>query len=100
MQLVEPKIEPVSTDEIFNNEVSNEILFLYFKDEVWIEIKNTQEILFSRVFQKNEEISLEVVKDTDIFVTSGNLGLVTVKTNHSEVKALGLNGEIGRKKIF
>ena len=100
MQLVKPKVEPVSTDEIFNNEVLNEILFLYFKDEVWIQIEDTQEILFSRVFQKNDEISLEVVKDADVFVTSGNLGLVTVKTNHSEVKALGLNGEIGRKKIF
>jgi hypothetical protein len=84
----------------FLEKVQTGSLVLYFKDEVWIEIENAQEILLSRVFQKNDRISLEVLKEDNLFITSGNLGLITVKTNNSEEKTSCLNGEIGRKKIF
>ena len=100
VQIFEPKVEPVSTQDIFVEEIPNKILFLNFNDEVWIEIENDQEILISRIFQKNDEVSLEVAKEDSVFITSGNLGSITIKTNHSEEKALGLNGEIGRKKLF
>ena len=96
----ELKTNQVSTEEQFLEKVQTGSLVLYFKDEVWIEIENAQEILLSRVFQKNDRISLEVLKEDNLFITSGNLGLITVKTNNSEEKTLGLNGEIGRKKIF
>ena len=98
--LIGPEVEPASTKDVFNKDTLNNILYLYFKGEVWIEIKNNEEILLSRVFQKDEEVSMEVIKADSLFITSGNLGLITVKTNHSEEKTLGLNGEIGRKKIF
>jgi len=100
IKLLEPKVEPVSIQDIFVEEISNKILFLNFNDEVWIEIENDQEILISRIFHKNDEISLEVAKEDSVFITSGNLGSITIKTNHSEERALGLNGEIGRKKLF
>ncbi len=100
VQIVEPKLEPISNEDIFIEEAPNKILFLNFNDEVWVEIGNDQEILISRIFQKNDEISLEIIKDDNVFITSGNLGSITVKTNHSEEKTLGLNGEIGRKKLF
>ena len=100
LQILEPRVKPVSTQEIFVEEIPNKILFLNFNDEVWIEIENDQEILISRIFQKNDEISLEVAKEDSVFITSGNLGSITIKTNHSEEKTLGLSGEIGRKKIF
>ena len=100
VQILKPKVETVSTQDIFVEDVPNKILFLNFNDEVWIEIENDQEILISRIFQKNDEITLEVGKDESVFITSSNLGLITIKTNHSEEKALGLNGEIGRKKLF
>ena len=100
VQILEPKVEPVSTQDIAIEEIPNKILFLNFNDEVWIEIENDQEILISRIFQRNDEISLEVAKEDSVFITSGNLGSITIKTNHSEEKALGLNGEIGRKKLF
>jgi len=47
----------VTTQDIFVEEIPNKILFLNFNDEVWIEIENDQEILISRIFQKNDEIS-------------------------------------------
>tara|TARA_B100000029_G_scaffold267571_1_gene263261 strand:- start:302 stop:1081 length:780 start_codon:yes stop_codon:yes gene_type:complete len=100
IQSIEPQVESVSTKDIFNKNTLNNVLYLYFKGEVWIEIENDEEIILSRVFQKDEEVSLEVIKEDSVFITSGNLGLITVKTNHSEEKELGLNGEIGRKKIF
>ena len=100
VEILEPKVEPVSTQDIAIEEIPNKILFLNFNDEVWIEIENDQEILISRIFQRNDEISLEVAKEDSVFITSGNLGSITIKTNHSEEKALGLNGEIGRKKLF
>jgi len=100
VQILEPKVEPVSTKDTFIKKIPNEVLFLNFIDEVWIKIENDQEILISRIFQKNDQISLEVIKEDNVFITSGNLGLITIKTNHSEEKALGLNGEIGRKKLF
>ena len=100
VKILESKVEPVSTQDIFVEEIPNRILFLNFSDEVWIEIENDQEILISRIFQKNDEVSLEVAKEDSVFITSGNLGSITIKTNHSEEKALGLNGEIGRKKLF
>jgi len=43
---------------------------------------------------------LEVIEEDNVFITSGNLGSITIKTNHSEERALGSNGEIGRKKLF
>jgi len=100
VKILESKVEPVSTQDIFVEEIPNRILFLNFSDEVWIEIENDQEILISRIFQENDEISLEVAKEDSVFITSGNLGSITIKTNHSEEKSLGLNGEIGRKKLF
>jgi len=100
IKALEPKVEPISNQNLVVEEISNNILFLNFNDEVWIEIEDDQEILISRIFQKNDEISLEVAKEENIFITSGNLGSITIKTNYSEAKALGLNGEIGRKKIF
>jgi len=99
-QKLEDKVETVSTEDIFVEKIPNEILLLNFNDEVWIEIENDKEILISRIFQKNDNISLEVLKEDNVFITSGNLGSITIKTNHSQEKALGLNGEIGRKKIF
>ena len=99
-QILGPKVESISTQDIEAEGIPNEILFLYFKDEVWIEIENDKEVLISRIFQKNDEISLEVVREENVFITSGNLGSITIKTNHSEEQALGSNGEIGRKKIF
>ena len=100
VQIVEPRAEPVSTGDIYVEEIPNKILFLNFNDEVWIEIENDQEILISRIFQKNDKISFEVTSKDNVYITSGNLGSITVKTNNSEEKVLGLNGEIGRKKIF
>ena len=99
-QILGPKVESVSTQDIKADEITNEILFLNFNDEVWIEIENDKEVLISKIFQKNDEISLEVVREENIFITSGNLGSIAIKTNHSEERALGSNGEIGRKKIF
>ena len=96
----EPKVEIISTKDILDEKITNETLFLNFNDEVWIEIENDQEILISRIFQKNDEISLEVAKEDSVFITSGNLGSITIKTNHSEEEVLGLSGEIGRKKLF
>tara|TARA_Y100000741_G_scaffold275059_1_gene215023 strand:- start:209 stop:985 length:777 start_codon:yes stop_codon:yes gene_type:complete len=100
VKISEPKVESVSTEDMFVNEIPNKILFLSFSDEVWIKIENDQEVLISRIFQKNDEISLGVVNEDNVFITSGNLGSIAVKTNHSEKRVLGLNGEIGRKKIF
>tara|TARA_B100001123_G_scaffold382273_1_gene453320 strand:+ start:477 stop:1256 length:780 start_codon:yes stop_codon:yes gene_type:complete len=100
VQIVESIVEPVSTGNIFVEEIPNEILSLSFNDEVWIKIENDQEILISRIFQKNEKISFEVIKEDNVYITSGNLGSITIKTNNAEEKVLGLNGEIGRKKLF
>ena len=100
VQIVESIVEPVSTGNIFVEEIPNQILSLSFNDEVWIKIENDQEILISRIFQKNEEISFEVIKEDNVYITSGNLGSITIKTNNAEEKVLGLNGEIGRKKLF
>ena len=99
-QILGPKVESVSTQDIKADEITNEILFLNFNDEVWIEIENDKEVLISKIFQKNDEISLEIAREENVFITSGNLGSITIKTNHSEEQALGSNGEIGRKKIF
>ncbi len=100
IKLEPSKVQSISTENLSAIEVSNEVIFLNFQDEVWIEIENGQEILVSRVFKKNDQISLEVIKEDEIFITSGNLGLIRVKTNYSPEKVLGLNGEIGRKKLF
>ena len=45
-------------------------------------------------------IKLDLVKDDEIFVTSGNLGLISMKQRQQEIKSLGIKGEIGRKQIF
>tara|TARA_B100000579_G_C22843648_1_gene863060 strand:+ start:51 stop:503 length:453 start_codon:yes stop_codon:yes gene_type:complete len=100
IQLEKPEMEPVSKKDIYVDDISPEILFLNFRDEVWIEIANDQEIIISGVFQESDEINLEVIKEDSVFITSGNLGLITIKTKHYDEKALGMNGEIGRKKLF
>ena len=75
-------------------------LSILFDDEVWIEIDNSKEILISKVFKEGEELNLEVSKYDEIFVTSGNLGLISIKVNNDHIKFLGSIGEIGRKQIF
>ncbi len=99
-ELEKYRVEPVSNEAISSQDVSTEILSLSFSDEVWIEIKDDKEIILNGVFQKSDLITLEVIKKDNIFITSGNLGLISIKTNHSNEKTLGLNGEIGRKKLF
>ena len=103
------RVEPVSnkgtssqddTTEILSLSYRRGIVSLSFSDEVWIEIKDNKEIILNGVFQKSDVITLEVIKKDNIFITSGNLGLISIKTNHSNEKTLGLNGEIGRKKLF
>ena len=75
-------------------------LSILFDNEVWIEVDNTKEILISQVFKKGEELNLEVSKYDEIFVTSGNMGLISIKVNNGQIKFLGSIGEIGRKQIF
>ena len=94
------RVEPVSNKGTSSQDDTTEILSLSFSDEVWIEIKDNKEIILNGVFQKSDAITLEVIKKDNIFITSGNLGLISIKTNHSNEKTLGLNGEIGRKKLF
>ena len=94
------RVETVSNKGTSSQDDTTEILSLSFSDEVWIEIKDNKEIILNGVFQKSDVITLEVIKKDNIFITSGNLGLISIKTNHSNEKTLGLNGEIGRKKLF
>ena len=94
------RVETVSNKGTSSQDDTTEILSLSFSDEVWIEIKDNKEIILNGVFQKSDAITLEVIKKDNIFITSGNLGLISIKTNHSNEKTLGLNGEIGRKKLF
>ena len=75
-------------------------LSILFDNEVWIEVDNTKEILISQVFKEGEELNLEVSKNDEIFVTSGNMGLISIKVNNDQIKFLGSIGEIGRKQIF
>ena len=75
-------------------------LSILFDNEVWIEVDNTKEILISQVFKEGEELNLEVSKNDEIFVTSGNMGLISIKVNNGQIKFLGSIGEIGRKQIF
>ena len=75
-------------------------LSILFDNEVWIEVDNTKEILISQVFKEGEELNLEVSKNDEIFVTSGNMGLISLKVNNGQIKFLGSIGEIGRKQIF
>ena len=75
-------------------------LSILFDNEVWIEVDNTEEILISQVFKEGEELNLEVSKNDEIFVTSGNMGLISIKVNNGQIKFLGSIGEIGRKQIF
>jgi cytoskeletal protein RodZ len=81
----------------FSETVSLSILF---DNEVWIEVDNSKEILISQVFKEGEELNLEVSKNDEIFVTSGNMGLISIKVNNGQIKFLGSIGEIGRKQIF
>ena len=94
------RVETVSNKGTSSQDDTTEILSLSFSDEVWIEIKDNKEIILNGVFQKSDVITLEVINKDNIFITSGNLGLISIKTNHSNEKTLGLNGEIGRKKLF
>ena len=75
-------------------------LSILFDNEVWIEVDNSKEILISQVFKEGEELNLEVSKNDKIFVTSGNMGLISIKVNNGQIKFLGSIGEIGRKQIF
>ena len=75
-------------------------LSILFDNEVWIEVDNSKEILISQVFKEGEELNLEVSKNDEIFVTSGNMGLISIKVNNGQIKFLGSIGEIGRKQIF
>ncbi len=75
-------------------------LSILFDNEVWIEVDNTKEILISQVFKKGEELNLEVSRNDEIFVTTGNMGLISIKVNNGQIKFLGSIGEIGRKQIF
>ena len=75
-------------------------LSIFFDNEVWIEVDNSKEILISQVFKEGEELNLEVLKKDEIFVTSGNMGLISIKVNNGQIKFLGSIGEIGRKQIF
>ena len=75
-------------------------LTLFFNGEVWVEISNLNEVIVRKVFNKGDELSLDLVKDDEIFVTSGNLGLISMKHRQQEIKSLGIKGEIGRKQIF
>ena len=75
-------------------------LSILFDNEVWIEVDNSKEILISQVFKEGEELNLEISKNDEIFVTSGNMGLISVKVNNGQTKFLGSIGEIGRKQIF
>ena len=75
-------------------------LTLFFNGEVWVEISNLNEVIVRKVFNKGDELSLDLVKDDEIFVTSGNLGLISMKQRQQEIKSLGIKGEIGRKQIF
>ena len=88
-----------SSEEVYI-QPSSKSLTLFFSDEVWVELKNKEEVVISRVFQKNDQINIEAVDSDNLFITSGNLGLISVNIDNSKVKALGLRGEIGRKKIF
>ena len=75
-------------------------LIIIFENEVWIEVDNLKEILISQVFKEGEELNLEVSKNDKIFVTSGNMGLISIKVNNGQLKFLGSMGEIGRKQVF
>ena len=75
-------------------------LILFFNGEVWVEISNLNEVIVRKVFNQGEELSLDLVKEDEIFVTSGNLGLISMKHSQQEIKSLGIKGEIGRKQIF
>ena len=75
-------------------------LSILFDNEVWIEVDNSREILISQVFKEGEELNLEVSKNDEIFITSGNMGLISIKVNNGQIKFLGSMGEIGRKQIF
>ena len=75
-------------------------LTLFFNGEVWVEISNLNEVIVRKVFNRGEELSLDLVKEDEIFVTSGNLGLISMKHSQQEIKSLGIKGEIGRKQIF
>jgi cytoskeletal protein RodZ len=75
-------------------------LSILFDNEVWIEVDNSKEVLISQVFKEGEELNLEVSKNDEIFVTSGNMGLISIKVNNGQIKFLGSIGEIGRKQIF
>ena len=77
-----------------------ESLSIIFENEVWIEVDNLKEILISQVFKEGEELNLEVSISDKIFVTSGNMGLISIKVNNGQVKFLGSMGEIGRKQVF
>lgn len=75
-------------------------LSILFDNEVWIEVDNSKEILISQVFKEGEKLNLEVSNKDEIFITSGNLGLISIKVNNGQIKFIGSIGEIGRKQIF
>ena len=92
--------QPVSLSDNKQNLQETVSLSIIFDNEVWIEVDNSKEILISQVFQEGEKLNLEVSKKDEIFVTSGNMGLISIKVNDGQIKFLGSIGEIGRKQIF
>ena len=92
--------QSVNLSDIKQNFSETVSLSILFDNEVWIEVDNTKEILISQVFKEGEELNLEVSKNDEIFVTSGNMGLISIKVNNGQIKFLGSIGEIGRKQIF
>ena len=71
-----------------------------FDNEVWIEIENSMETIISQVFTEGDQLNLEVLKEDEIFITSGNMGLISIKVDDNQKQFLGSMGEIGRKRIF
>ncbi len=76
------------------------VLSLTFDNEVWIEIENSMETIISQVFTEGDQLNLEVLKEDEIFITSGNMGLISIKVDDNQKQFLGSMGEIGRKRIF
>ena len=94
----EQKVSMPSKEQIAGEETIS--LSLKFDNEVWIEVDNSKEIIISQIFAKGEELSIEVLKKDEIFITTGNMGSISVKVGDDQLKFLGSKGEIGRKQIF
>ena len=92
------KVSMPSREQIADEETVS--LSLKFDNEVWVEVDNSKEIIISQIFAKGEELSIEVLKKDEIFITTGNMGSISLKVGDNQSKFLGSKGEIGRKQIF